>query len=341
MGRLSVVGRSPLADARSVTPRRLSEKQISTADATATQAVGSATSPFGYFGSKLRLAAQIAEILPPHNAWVEAFCGSAAVTLVKAPAPIEIINDADNQIVNLFKQLREHEAELCRLIRLTPYAREEFERVQSGPAVLDGLERARRFLVASMMTINGAVGSNREGLKHSGFSCSQSYARGGEEARVHRWNGLPERLRKVVQRLKRVRVENMDARELLAIFLNRPATLVYLDPPYLIDRDHGYRVDANEEAFHEELLRLCCKTKCMILISGYDNPLYRSFLTRHRGWKRITIDARTRDTFGKDLARTEVLWQNHQFVKAAKTGRVPIRLTAKERADCKVNPVRK
>src|SRR5882672_8010955 len=78
--------------------------------------------PFGYFGSKQRLASRIAETLPPHNAWVEAFCGSAAVTLVKKPAPIEIINDVDQQIVNFFRQLRERTNELCRMIELTPYA---------------------------------------------------------------------------------------------------------------------------------------------------------------------------------------------------------------------------
>ena len=47
--------------------------------------------PFGYYGAKQRIAAQITRALPPHNAWVEAFCGSAAVTLAKPPAPIEII----------------------------------------------------------------------------------------------------------------------------------------------------------------------------------------------------------------------------------------------------------
>ena len=58
--------------------------------------------PFGYFGSKQRLASMITEMLPPHYAWVEVFCGSAAVTLTKKPAPIEVINDIDNNIINLF-----------------------------------------------------------------------------------------------------------------------------------------------------------------------------------------------------------------------------------------------
>jgi DNA adenine methylase len=124
------------------------------------------------------------------------------------------------------------------------------------------------------------------------------------------------------------------------MFMNRPATLVYLDPPYLMDRSHGYKIDANDKSFHEGLLELCVKAKCMILISGYSNPLYSSYLTKDDGWKRVSIKTHTRDTKGKDLARTEILWMNRYFTKASATGRVPIRLSAPEKANHKINPVR-
>src|SRR5947209_198902 len=82
--------------------------------------------PFGYYGAKQRLASRIVAMLPPHNAWVEAFCGSAAITFAKKPAPIEVINDKHGEIVNLFDQIRHNDEELCRAVALTPYAREEF-----------------------------------------------------------------------------------------------------------------------------------------------------------------------------------------------------------------------
>src|SRR5687768_17652711 len=81
---------------------------------------------FGYYGAKQRLAAQIIPTLPPHNAWVEAFCGSAAITLAKKPAPIEVINDRDGNIVNLFRILRRTPNALAAAVELTPYARQEF-----------------------------------------------------------------------------------------------------------------------------------------------------------------------------------------------------------------------
>lgn len=75
---------------------------------------------FGYYGAKVRIATHIINSLPPHNAWVEAFCGSAALTIAKKPAPIEIINDLDDQIINLFEQLRNNSEKLISAVSLTP-----------------------------------------------------------------------------------------------------------------------------------------------------------------------------------------------------------------------------
>jgi len=291
---------------------------------------------FGYYGAKQRIARRIIATLPPHNAWVEGFCGSAAMTLAKPPAPIEVINDLDDQIVNVFDQLRNNSDALCRAIELTPYARAEFLRARPRGKSLDPLEKARRFLVATMMTVNGTVGSTR-----AGFSFSQSYSRQGKEARVCRWCNLPERLERVIERLRNVRVENRDARELLGMFADRPATLVYLDPPYFVKRGHRYVIDTSGREFHEELLDLCIRARCMLLISGYRNDLYDRILRREAGWRKVRIETHTRDTTGMDYARTECLWKNERFIKAQSLGRVPIRLTRKEKANNKINPSRK
>src|ERR1700682_5844797 len=98
-------------------------------------------SAFGYFGSKLRIAAKLGGQLPPHSAWVELFCGSAAMTLAKQPAPIEVINDLNGEIVNFFRQLRDNSAQLRDVISLTPYARAEFEMARSEGNGLSDLER--------------------------------------------------------------------------------------------------------------------------------------------------------------------------------------------------------
>ncbi len=295
-----------------------------------------ARAPFSYYGAKLRLVPRIVNSLPPHNAWVEAFCGSAALTVAKKAAPIEVINDLDDEVVNVFQQLRGNSKALCRAVALTPYARSELLNARDAVRPSDPLERARRFLVATMMLVNGAYGSTG-----AGFSFSQSYTRQRKEARVNRWYNLPERLERVVERLRKVRIENRDARKLLDMFSDRPATLVYLDPPYFIKRKHRYVIDAKDESFHKELIEKCLKARCMILISGYDNSLYHSLLVQQGGWKREAIRTKTRDTSGKDYDRTEILWKNPLFMKALRSGRVPIRLSAKERKLNKINPPRR
>ncbi|MBI3837016.1 MAG: DNA adenine methylase, partial [Planctomycetia bacterium] len=172
------------------------------------------------------------------------------------------------------------------------------------------------------------------------FSFSQSYSREEREARVNRWYNLPDRLESIVSRLRNVRIEQRDARELLRMFSDRPATLVYLDPPYFTKREHGYVIDANDRDFHTELLEICLEAKCMILLSGYDNTLYQEMLVRNGGWTKKRIKTHTRDVTGQDYARTEILWMNERFVRAKRSGRVPIRLSKKEKRNSKINPPR-
>lgn len=291
--------------------------------------------PFGYFGAKQRLARRIIDMLPPHNAWAEVFCGSAVVTLNKAPSPIEVINDLDADIVNVFRVLRDNSAELMRLVALTPYSREEFQLARQDRLALSPLERARRFLVATMMTVNGTSGST-----HSGFSMSNSYTRGGREARVNRWYHLPDRLEAVVERLRSVRVENIDAREMVRNFSDRPATLLYLDPPYLMDRSHTYATDANIVQFHRELLQECIDAKCMIIVSGYKCDVYDDYLNRSNGWSARRVETSTRGVEGVNIQRTEMLWVNSQFRSAKKRKSVPVRLSKTEKKQNKVNPLR-
>ncbi len=294
------------------------------------------SAPFGYFGSKNKIAIQICRKLPPHSCWVEAFCGSAAITLAKKPANIEVINDVDDEIVNFFEQLRSNTSRLTQQISFTPYASEELEKARSSKKKLSKLERARQFLVKSMMAVNGIFGEER-----GGFSHSDSYVRNGKEARVSRWYNLPDRFIPVVERLRNVRIENRNALVLLKSYIHRPSTLVYLDPPYFGERTNGYNKDANTRKFHSDLLNLANKANCMIFISCYDNDLYNSKLTAKRGWRKKSIKTITKDPSGNSHERTEVIWMNKYFLHAVKTKELPITLTKKEEKDKKVNPIRK
>src|SRR3984893_2111413 len=292
-------------------------------------------SAFGYFASKLRIAAKMHDKLPPHNAWVELFCGSAAMTLAKDPAPIEVINDINSDIVNFYRQLRLNGDKLLRQIELTPYSREELQLARESDTNISDLERARRFFLSAMMAVNGSFGPTK-----GGFSISNSYSRNGMEARVNRWYDMPRYLVDVVERLRHVRIEHKDALTLFKEFANRPATLAYLDPPYLGERTRGYDHDEDSEKYHKDLLKAAVKAKCMVFISGYAHDLYTDYLTKRNGWGKLVFEAVTKGSNGKSFKRQEIIWFNPAFTKALKTGKVPIELKKKENKNRKVNPVR-
>ncbi len=292
-------------------------------------------SAFSYFGSKQRIAAKLCNLLPPHNAWVEIFCGSAAMTLAKKPAPIEIINDINGEIVNFFRQLQRNGEELQRLVYFTPYARAEFDLARKPETGLSDIERARRFLVAAMMSINGTFGKDA-----GGFSFSNSYSRNGMEARVSRWYQMPGRLQQVAERLRNVRIEQKEGLALFKEFRNRPGTLVYLDPPYFAKRTRGYDFDENSREFHEKLLKSVNGAKCMVFISGYQNELYDDILTPRNGWGKEIIKATTKGNNGKSFERTEVLWFNKAFLIGQQRQSAPLTLTDVESKNNKINPSR-
>ena len=292
---------------------------------------------FGYFGSKDRLGTKILDHMPPHACWVEAYAGSAAITMAKEPAPIEIINDTDGDVVNALRMLRDDPEHLIELIELTPYARAELRTAREATRVdLPPSERARRFLVRAMMAVNGAQGSKR-----GGFSRSDSYARESTEARVNRWRRYPERLRRVIERLRRVRIEERNAIDLLREHSNRPGSLVYLDPPYLGERAEGYADETGgSQAHHTTLLGHARTSKCMIMLSANAHPLYEKALGQKRSWHRIDLDSSTRGTAGGARNRVEHLWLNGPATRALKRGKPDLELSASERAQGKINPTR-
>ena len=84
-------------------------------------------------------------------------------------------------------------------------------------------------------------------------------------------------------------------------------TLVYLDPPYLLETRLSKRLIYAHEfetiAKHEQLLKLALTLPCMVMISGYRHELYTSMLHR---WRLETFH--TSDRGGN--RREECVWLN-------------------------------
>ena len=72
-------------------------------------------SPLNYLGGKSRLAERIVKLIPEdHTCYCEPFCGAAWVLFAKEPSRVEVINDADGELVTFWRVVQNHLEEFLR-----------------------------------------------------------------------------------------------------------------------------------------------------------------------------------------------------------------------------------
>lgn len=248
-----------------------------------------------YPGAKNRIAPWICEYIPKHNVYVEPFAGSLAVLFNKPRCHIETVNDLHGEVVNFFRILRDRPEELLRLIELTPYSREEYD--QAYQETEDAVERARKFCVRCWMGFGCA------NLYHNGFKSGQQ-SNSPNPAKA--WAELPETMLQAAMRLKGVQIENLPALELIKRY-DTADVFIYADPPYLhrTRKNYLYKHEMTDKD-HEELLSALIAHPGQVMISGYDNELYASYL---KGWRKVN-----RDTLAEGgVKRIETLWMNYDI----------------------------
>ncbi len=273
-----------------------------------------------YLGGKWRLAPWIISHFPQHRLYVEPYGGAASVLLRKPRSMGECYNDLDNEVVNLFRVLRDRETagELSRLISLTPFSREEYDEAFSPSD--DPTERARRLVVRSYM---GHGSSSAVSEKSTGFRASMVNRGGALPA--GEWPTLPRALQAVTERLTGVLIENRPASQIIDRY-DEAEALIYLDPPYVAEtrsqkrrggaKYHAYKHELTD-AEHVELLDRIVECKAAIVLSGYPNETYERRLV---GWERIETAAHADGA----LDRTEVLWLNPHCAERLKAERFPL-----------------
>lgn len=268
-----------------------------------------------WHGGKAYLAKAILNVLAvPHDCYTEAFGGGASVLLRKAPSPVEVLNDFDDDIVNLYRVLRDvrKSARLREALRLTPYARTEFYAAHEREAEDDAVERARKTIVRQSM----GFASQSARLNHLtvGFRNNSDIDR----APVKDWIGYPAFVEKVGWRLSGVMIENRPAIQVL-LDHDRPTTVHYVDPPYVLetrsDARKGYNAEMTD-ADHAKLLDVLGGLQGLVCLSGYASALYDDRLS---GWERRELG--TKDMAGQQ--RTEVLWLNPALAAAQGSKRPP------------------
>jgi DNA adenine methylase len=264
-----------------------------------------------WHGGKWLLAQWIIGFFPSHDVYVEPFGGGASVLLRKPPLAAEIYNDLDGAVVNVFRVMRDPTtaAELQRRLRLTPYARAEFDDAYRPAA--DDIDAARKTIVLSFMGF-GTDSASRS--CRTGFRAKLTGERGHPS---QSWASYVEALPFFTWRLHGTCIERRDGLDVMRTY-DGPRTLFYVDPPYLhatrsslTDRSaktHGYRHEL-DDADHGRLIEALIDLRGFVALSGYRSADYDRLLA---GWRRVEASALADGA----RSRVECLWLNPALVEA-------------------------
>ena len=265
-----------------------------------------------YHGGKWLLSDWLLRQFPQHRVYVEPFGGGGSVLLRKPRSYAEVYNDLDSEIVAFFRVLQDKEqsAELERMLRITPFAREEFG--VAWDETTDPIEKARRLVIRSFMGFGSAAHNSSHA---TGFrSCSN---RSGTTP-AHDWVNYPDQIQAFCARLSGVVIENRPAAEVI-LQHDGPETLHYCDPPYVHatrkKRQAGnYRFEMSDDD-HADLARVLKEVAGMVIVSGYQCELYDSL---YSGWIRIDMG-----TYADGASeRVESIWINESCARNAPQSRL-------------------
>lgn len=262
--------------------------------------LSNSASPVSWLGGKARLAPKIIDYFPQHRTYCEVFGGGAAVLLAKKASEIEVYNDIEKGLVNLFRVLRDSRLykRLCRGLDATLYARAEFELARQHCD--DPVESARRFMVRQRQSFGG---------KGTAWSYSVEESQRGVPLGIQRWRRGLECLPAVHRRFRDVQIECDDWRTIILRY-DSPQTLFFLDPPYHPDTRvpsvYRHELTAND---HRDLIDCLLKIRGMVALCGYNHGTYDAL--ERAGWRRLTfkvVENVSHKRSRRRSSRTECLW---------------------------------
>ncbi|MEO5626918.1 MAG: DNA adenine methylase [Dokdonella sp.] len=185
-------------------------------------------------GGKRRLLKYLLSDIPDHKAYVEVFAGGAALLLAKEPAPAEVVNDNDGELIRLYRCVQHHLDELVRQFRWALVSREMFRWTQlQHPDTLTDIQRAARFYYMQKLCFGGKAKGRTFGVA---------------AAAPPRLNLLrmEEDLSQAHMRLARVTIEHLEWRACVDRY-DRAGSLFFFDPPYW--ETLGYSRDFGPEQY--------------------------------------------------------------------------------------------
>jgi len=280
-------------------------------------------------GGKAYLARRILGFHPPPSSYdkhVSPYGGLASVKLNLPDATrerprVDIYNDTDHSLVNLFWCIREHPTKLQRALAATPYSEREFDAAvawlsvhkfsTSVKSTKDLIEWARR----TFTTLQQSQGGRRKE-----WSKTKNRSRRGIADCVSGWlSKIHNELPLVAEIVTEWQLEKKDGLE-CAKYHDGERTMFYMDPTYFptarADDDvYEHEMTAGD---HERLLMWLVgavknkpKLQGLCLISGYGCDLYHDYFQTAK-WSCDSFDIANHAAGGGEKRRMqECIWYNY------------------------------
>lgn len=268
---------------------------------------------FGYMGGKISHLNWLLPLLPQTDIYVEPFGGCMAALLNKKKSPIEVYNDLNSEVYNLFKVIREDLPELKRRLDSTLFSREEFRVAAAGIENCDDVEKARLFFIK---LLQARLCNPTNKLTEGWWNFSTNRNRGRLAARfnmpqgVSRFIGKVNMLSDIADRIRQIQIENYPAIRVLELY-DSPNTLFYVDPPYPHEsrtKHNIYKYEMSEKD-HRDLAAKLNDVKGLVAVSGYECDLMEEL---YKGWIKYKEKVKTVNYNGLST-RQEVLWTNYDI----------------------------
>lgn len=219
----------------------------------------------GWIGGKRALRKAILERFPADEVgrYIEVFGGAGWVLFAKEKqsGQLEVYNDIDGNLVNLFRCVKYHCGEVQRELDWMLASREQFYDCleQVDKRGLTDIQRAARFFY----------------LVKVSFGCDHhTYATASRKL-----DSATAYLEKVQDRLRGVNIEHKDFADLIQVY-DRKNALFYLDPPYV--GAEGYYHSPFKADDHARLKAVLEGIKGRFILSYNDHPMVRELYDGYR-----------------------------------------------------------
>lgn len=213
-----------------------------------------------WIGGKRRLVDLLLSRFPSHTCYVEVFAGGAAVFFARNPAEVEVLNDVNGDLVNLYRVVANHLEEFVRQFKWALSSRQVFEWMKiTRSETLTDIQRAARFFYLQQQSFGGKVAGQTWGTATTAPSINLLR--------------IEENLSAAHLRMASgTYIEQLDWAACIDRY-DRPHTLFYLDPPYWETEGYGVPFEWRQ---YELMAERLASLKGKAVVSLNDHPAIRS-----------------------------------------------------------------